>query len=41
VDGRRIGLVRFTVCDQTGGTVVQCEDAVVPEAALSPIEDLR
>jgi hypothetical protein len=41
VDGRRIGLARFTVCDQTGGTVVRCADAVVPKAALSPIDDLR
>jgi hypothetical protein len=34
VDGRRVGLVDYTVCDTTGATIVRYSRAVVPEQAL-------
>jgi hypothetical protein len=38
VDGRRVGLVDFTVCDHHGATVARMERVVVPAEAPSELE---
>jgi hypothetical protein len=38
VDGRRVGLVDFTICDHRGATVARMERVVVPAAVLSELQ---